>query len=345
MPIKTPIILILILVLVACAGGQIEPDPALVAIQTPQPVIFDTDMAHEDMNAALYLLAHPNVDLLAITVSGTGEAHCGPGVDNALGLLVAVDQMHIPVACGPEAPLEGNHAFPAAWRQGADAAYGVDLPAGPDIARIPAPELIVDFLNGAQEPIHIIAVGPLTNIAAALEIDPQIVGKIAGITIMGGAVETGGNVGPSGAGIDNEFAEWNIYIDPYAAAVVFQSGVPVTLIPLDATDDVPVNGRFVKALEQQRQSPGAQLVYQILEANSDFVDSPGFDFWDSLTAAVFTDPTLVTFEEMHLTVVQEEGPENGRTKADPTGSAIRVATAADQSRFEQLFLTVLNWRE
>lgn len=90
------VVSVLSLALTSC-GSEITPNPELIQIQTAQPVIFDTDMAHEDMFAALFLLSHPNVDVWVITVTGTGEAHCGPGVENALGLVTVSGHEDIPV--------------------------------------------------------------------------------------------------------------------------------------------------------------------------------------------------------------------------------------------------------
>jgi inosine-uridine nucleoside N-ribohydrolase len=160
---------------------------------------------------------------------------------------------------------------------------------------------------------------------------------------MGGAVNVKGNVGNSGVGIQNEHAEWNIYIDPTAANIVFRSGVPIILVPLDATQHVPVTRNFYGALEKNHNTLPANLVYDMLTANLDFIDSGGFQFWDSLTAAIFTDQSIATFEEVALTVVEEEGPESGRTKPASDGSKIKVAVSADRERFEQILLTIWNW--
>jgi pyrimidine-specific ribonucleoside hydrolase len=141
-----------------------------------------------------------------------------------------------------------NHEFPAEWRQGADNAYGVNIPKGGEPSELNAAELIIEIVQNSDEPITIVAVGPLTNIAEAIQMEPGIASNISDIFIMGGAVEVEGNVGKSGVGIQNEHAEWNIYIDPVAANVVFDSGVPVTLVPLDATKDVPVTRKFYNAL-------------------------------------------------------------------------------------------------
>ncbi len=339
------VVLITALFVTACGSRNLVPDPSLIQIQTAKPVIFDTDMAHEDMFAALFLLSHPNVDVRAITVSGTGEAHCGPGVAHALGLIELSGHKDIPVACGSETPLVGNHAFPAEWRQAADDAYGVEIPKGGAPSTLSASDLIIDIVQGSNESITIVAVGPLTNIAEALQKSSDIRAHIKEIYIMGGALEVEGNVGNSGVGIQNQHAEWNIYIDPVAANIVFKSGIPIILVPLDATKDVPVTRNFYKALNKNRNTPTANLVYEMLTANLDLIDSGGFQFWDSLTAAVFTDQSLASFKDVQLVVVEEEGLESGRTKPDSNGAMIKVAVGANQNQFEQLFLTILNWKD
>lgn len=281
---KTTSIMTLIIVLITalsvtgCGSRNLIPDPSLIQIQTPKPVILDVDMAHDDMFAALFLLSHPNVDVRAITVSGTGEAHCGPGVANALGLVELSGHEDIPVACGRETPLMGDHVFPAEWRQAADDAYGVEIPAGGTASTLSASDLVIDIVQGSNETITIVAVGPLTNIAEALQKTPEISANIKDIYIMGGALEAEGNVGNSGVEIQNQYAEWNIYIDPVAANIVFNSGIPIILVPLDATKDVPVTRNFYKTLDKNRNTSTANLVYEILTANLGFVDSGGFQF-------------------------------------------------------------------
>jgi inosine-uridine nucleoside N-ribohydrolase len=338
------IIFLMILAFTGCRSQNLTPDSSLIKIQTPTSVIFDTDMAHEDMFSALFLMSHPNVRVKAITVTGTGEAHCGPGVTHALGLVKIAGQEDIPVSCGREMPLAGNHVFPPPWRQAADVAYGVEIPSGGAESTLRAPDLIVDIVQGSDEKLTIVAVGPLTNIADAIQIAPEISANIQEIYVMGGAVDTEGNVGNS-IGIDNKYAEWNIYIDPVAANIVFNSGIPIILVPLDATRDVPVNQNFYKTLDKNRNTPAANLVYEMLTANLDFVDSSGFHFWDSLTSAIFTDQSIASFKDVQLVVVEDEGSESGRTKPVPNGAKIKVAIRAEQNKFEQLFLTILNWKD
>ena len=302
--------------------GSFDPEISIsetvmpITLATPTPlretlrVIIDDDMARDGMDAILYLLKHPNVEVMAITVAATGEAHCESGVKHALGLAALNKSTSIPVACGRELPLAGTHAFPFAWRMSVDDLYGLSLPEGGSASPLTAPELIASTVRDSAQKVVIVATGPLTNIAEALTENPEIVENIQMIYIMGGAVEVDGNVGLSGVGIQNQFAEWNIYVDPHAANLVFNSGAPITLVPLDATKDAPVTTRFYKMLEANRSTPEAGFVYDLMTANLSMNQGGGTQFWDELTAAIVTDESLATFEMFELQVVEEEGPES-----------------------------------
>jgi pyrimidine-specific ribonucleoside hydrolase len=330
------------LLLAACARAAAPPAQELSGLRKPQPVIVDVDMAHEDMHAVLYLLQHPSADVKAITVVGTGEAHCEPGVRHALGIVALNGAGDIPVACGRETPFAGGHSFPLAWRQDVDNLYGLRLPEGGEASLMTAPEVIASITQRSPERVTIVALGPLTNVAEAMLAFPDMIDNVQMIYVMGGAMEVAGNVGLSGVGIENRFAEWNIYADPHAANIVFSAGAPVTLVPLDATADAPITTRFYRTLEDQRASPESDFVYDLLTASLGFVQSGGFHFWDSLTAAIFTDESLATFTSYNIQVVEDEGPESGNTKPVPGGAEVRVAFSADGRRFEGMFLEVLN---
>ena len=305
-------------------------------------VIVDLDMAHDDMIALLFLLKHPHVNVLAVTVSGTGEAHCEAGVRNALGLLALSNYPEIPVACGRETPLSGIHEFPAEWRRGADEVYGVTLPEVTPTLGLSAVDTIVSIASESRVPVTLIAVGPLTNLGEALQNSPEISANLDEIYIMGGAFDEPGNVGLSGVGIDNFVAEWNIFIDPTAANIVLHSGVPLIFVPLDATKDVPITTAFLGRLDEVKASPEANFVSDILNANVDLIEFGGFQFWDTLTAAVLTDASLAEFETWTISIVEDEGEESGYTHPDENGVAVRVAINANRERFETLLLTVIN---
>ena len=335
-----------LLPLFACAAPAAQLKPASLRPVAPdaQPVVVDTDMAADDWLAILYLLSRPDIDVKAITVTGTGEAHCRAGVRNALNLAALAGRPEIPVACGRESPLVGDHTFPSHWRERVDALFGLSIPENPNNpSSESAVELLVRVIQGSPRKVHLITLGPLTNIAEALQAEPVLIDNLQMITIMGGAVHVPGNVGSS-SDIDNNAAEWNIYVDPHAAAIVLSSGAPATLVPLDATNYAPLTMDFCKRLEKDRTTSVADFAYRVLSENEDFILSGAYYLWDQLTVAVATDESLATFQELALTVMEEEGPESGRTLTGDEGYPIRVTLTADRSRFETLFLDTLNGR-
>jgi inosine-uridine nucleoside N-ribohydrolase len=310
----------------------------------PRPVVIDTDMAADDWLAILFLLGRPDVNVVAITVSGTGEAHCGPGVRNAIALIALAGKTDIPVACGRETPLAGRHAFPAEWRAGVDALLGIPLPTEPEgPSRDSAFDLMASTLRASPEKVTVLTLGPLTNLADVLHQMPDLGERIGATFIMGGAVEVGGNVGPSGVGIDNATAEWNVYVDPVAAKAVLDAGIRATLVPLDATNHAPVSPAFAARLAGDSGTPSAKFASDVLTQMRDSI-AAGYFFWDQLTAAVLVDESLTTFESRGLSVVIDEGPESGRVITSPDGPATRFATTADLGRLETLLIDTLNGR-
>ena len=328
-----------------CAAPAAAPTATLPALSAEHPrvVVVDTDMAADDWMAILYLLQRPDVTLAALTVTGAGEAHCAPGIAHALGLLALAGNTTTPVACGRETPLQGAHAFPTAWRDRVDDLLGLALPVSDQSpSNQTATELLTAAVRSAPEKITLLTLGPLTNVAEALQKDPSLVDRIGGIIIMGGAMQVPGNVGASGVEIDNAVAEWNIYVDPAAANSVLRAGVPVTLVPLDATNHVPLTRKFYDHLERNHTTPEATFVYDVLTAQRAFIDSGGYSFWDPLAAAILMDESLATYQDANICVVEADGPESGWTKEGARCPEIRVALSADRERFERIFVEVLN---
>jgi inosine-uridine nucleoside N-ribohydrolase len=307
-----------------------------------KPVIIDTDMALDDWMAILYLLRHPGVAVQAITVSGAGEAHAGVGQRNALRFAALAGRPELPVAAGRKTPLRGKNAFPRLLRYLMDIRLGLSLPKSP--ARPGAESavaLLTRTLEAAAEPVTIVALGPHTNLAEALQARPQLASRIAMIYVMGGALDVPGNLKMPGMRTDNTVAEWNIYIDPYAANVVLRSGAPITLVPLDATNRVPVTPAFFEQIAASHATPEAEFVYRLLRRIKPALAGGEFYFWDPLAAAVATDESIASFEQRRLLVVEELGPHCGQTRTDEAGPVVRVCTAVDQPRFEQLYLRTI----
>ncbi len=313
---------------------------APTAAAYPRRVVIDTDMAQDDWMAILYTLQRTDLAVQAITVAGTGEAHCEPGVRNALGLVALSGEDPIPVACGRETPLVGERTFPNSWRSGVDGLMGLTLPEGinpkPDRTAV---ELLQETLAASAEPVTVLTLGPLTNLAELFQADPAAAQKIRTIYVMGGAVHVPGNLG---AAYGNTAAEWNLYIDPKADNVVLSSGAPVTLVGLDATNHVPATTRFLDTLAADQTTPEAKFVYGLLNKMRGSLSSGSYYFWDPLTAAVLSDESLATFEQDAICVVEADGAQVGQTREGEGCPQVRVAVSADAARFEQLFLDTLN---
>ncbi|MEP6775482.1 MAG: nucleoside hydrolase [Chloroflexota bacterium] len=326
------------------AGPIATPTPISTPPGGPHPLVIDTDMAMDDWLAILYLLQRKDYDVVAITVVGTGEAHCEPGVRNARGLLALAGYNQIPVACGRDTPFEGGHSFPNEWRTSADNMLGLTLPAplGPVTdPGLDAPRLLASIAGAHAGRLSLVSLGPLTNIADALRNDPSLAANLAGFYVMGSAVGVPGNVQlPDGS---MSAAEWNFYADPHAAAIVFQSGAPITLVPLDATNTIPLTRSYLKLLEANHQTPAADFVYRLLKGNQFLFEPGAYYLWDTLAAVLFTDHTLSTFREERLQII-EDGLESGRTAIAPTGPTIHIPASVDAARFQQLFFDVLNTR-
>lgn len=322
--------------------------PSSIAQATPPAtdrlrLIIDTDMAPDDVVAIASLLRDPSVDVLAITVTGTGEAHCPGGLLVARSVVTMLLDTSVPVACGRTAPMGDAQPFPDDWRAGADTGNGLTLvqPAFLPDSRS-SEQLLVELAAeeaAAGRRLTILTLGPLTNLAAALELDAGLSDRVR-IVAMLGAVAVPGNVTPEVAGSGEPTAEWNAHADPTAVRLVLAAGFDITLVGLDATNSVPLTPDLFHRLEADHAAGPADLVYEIWARNP-FMVGGGYYIWDPLTAAVVRDPTLVTTRQATLRVVEGDGLDGGRLLEDPSGAAVTVATSADQARFETLFLASL----
>lgn len=309
------------------------PEPVR-AVGEPLRIIVDYSPTSSDVTALMYVTQHPEADLLAVTLAGTGESHCEAGVASTLALLAMVGRPEVPVACGQRDPVGPGNEWPEAWRDAADRLAGLDLDVS-DLAvqddSVDAPDLIASLAADAA-PVIIVALGPLTNLAVAIERHDELAEVVAGVVTMGGAVDVEGNA-------PNDVAEWNYFIDPTAVDVVLRSGIPMTMVPLDATNAVPVTRAWFDALAGNRTTAAADVVHDLFEASRPF--EFGFFFWDELAAATAFDPTLVTFNERPI-VIELDGAQQGRTRVDAAGATVRIAVDADRERFEQSLLSTLN---
>jgi pyrimidine-specific ribonucleoside hydrolase len=298
----------------------------------PKPVIVDYSPTVSDVGGFLFLLAHPGVDVIAVSLPATGEAGCELGLHVTLGVLTMMERDDVPVACGPDSPSDAESWPQAFLAAQSNLKFGLPKPQAEGQDRTGS-ALIVDAVQSSDRPVTIWAVAPMTNVAQALLSDPSIASNMEEIVIMGGAVDVAGNVFDSPA-------EWNLYIDSAASSVVLSSGVPVTLVALDATNDVPVPGWFAAALE--RAEPSKEIGY--LSLLVDLFDTPATGFyymWDELAAAVVADAVDITTEEVNLNVVVG-GSAGGQTIRADDGAPVDLVTAVvSPDDFYTDFISVL----
>lgn len=297
---------------------------------SPRPIIIDADLDHSDIAAILVLLRDPAVDVRAIAITGTGLVHCQGGRLVTRYLLDEMGVPDIPFGCGRRDGGPDAHPFPEDWRVVADTGYGLDITPK---AEIGVPRDAVEVLTAAIEtsptPPLLVTVGPWTNLEDAFAADPTLVDRVAGIHAMLGTIDAPGNVFLDGFD-GSDPLEWNAFADPSAVTAVFATDLPIALIPLDGTDDVPVPGDLAERLVDDHAAAGADLMYELLVRNpSRMAQDQGQQLWDELAALAVSGPDLVSWEAAIVSAGID-----GRVTRDPIGRPVRFASTADRPAVE-----------
>jgi purine nucleosidase/pyrimidine-specific ribonucleoside hydrolase len=317
---------VLMTLLVAGCGSPTGPRPTEVPVRPESPtgtqegtapprsdlqVVFDDDGSPDGTTALFYLVSHPQVTVLGAGIS-YGEAHPEEYIQHIARKLDKLGIHGIAFGAGQDSPLAGNNEFPEWMRQAAGEFWGHPIPNADKTYPVQdAAELIVSIANQASEPVTLFVSGPSTNLAQALRLDPSIRDKIVAVYIMGGAVHVRGNIDDLLPDADNSVAEWNIYADPQAAMEVFESGLEIYLVPLDATNQVTVGREDTTVWRQGGAS--AKFAADIYDALFDAWDAEEAAVWDLMTAAIMVRPDLCAFEPLHLEVTTTEGDTAGQT--------------------------------
>jgi len=278
----------------------------------PRTVILDCDPGTDDAVALLLALASPEeIALEAITVVG-GNVGLERTVANTLAL-VELARAEVPVFAGAARPLLGDFVNETRVH-GESGLRGADLPP-PSRARTPgiaADRLRALLRDAAPRSVTLVAIGPLTNLALAFATEPACLSAIREIAIMGGAIALG-NVTPA--------AEFNIYNDPEAAGIVFASGVPITLVPLDLTHQALATAARIEAI-RAAGTRAARTVAGILSAFPPSVkfEGTGFPVHDPCAVAWLIRPDLMSGKACHVAIDTTQGPSRGRTVIDWWGA-------------------------
>ena len=273
--------------------GVVRPDRP--SVSNPARVIIDTDPGVDDAFALLLAMRSPELKIEAITAVA-GNVPLDITLPNALRMVEIAGRTDIPVAAGAKAPLV-RRLVSAAYAHGDNGLGGAVFPE-PKIKPVdlPAAALIREVIRKYPHEVTLITVGPLTNVAAALNADNQLAGLIKSLTMMGGSL-SGGNITPA--------AEFNIYVDPEAAHIVFQSGIPLAMVGLDVTRRTSLTEDHVLRLLASL-NPISQAAAKIARNAIDHNRAQGFlvgpNMHDSLAVASFLDPSLLRWKEYYVDV-------------------------------------------
>lgn len=318
----------------ATAAAPTSASPASSTVPSagaPIPLIFDDDGSPDGLIALLYVLGNPLFDVRAVTVS-CGEAHPDLFARHLIDLLASLGRSDIPVGAGRNAPLDGQNAFPGPWRQASDDFWDIPLPeASPARQPVPAAELIVETILKSERPVLVFVSGTHTNLAEALRRQPRVAGRIRSVVIMGGSIHAPGNIESDWPSIHNRLAEWNIWADPVAAGEVFASGLPLHLVPLDATAQVVWTADDARAWVSSG-SPGGKVAGECLRWMLRSWSDSGVFVWDLVAAVHAADPGRDPETALSVSIVEAPGPSQGRTVAGagrPNAAVMLEADAPD----------------
>jgi len=274
------------------------------------PIILDCDPGHDDAIAIVLALASPELDVKAIT-SSAGNQTPEKTLRNVLRMLTLLQRQDIPVAGGARKPLM-RELIIADNVHGESGLDGPALPE-PDFApqSVTAVELMAKTLRESPQPVTIVATGPQTNVALLLNSHPELHDKIARIVMMGGAMVLG-NWQPA--------AEFNIYVDPEAAEIVFQSGIPVVMAGLDVTHRAQIHGLDIERFRQLGNLV-ATIVAELLDFFMEYHKDAKWGFTgaplhDPCTIAWLLKPELFTSVERWVGVETQGKYTQGMTVVD-----------------------------
>jgi pyrimidine-specific ribonucleoside hydrolase len=283
-------------------------------------ILIDCDPGHDDMMAILLACASPELELLGVsTVAGnqTGEkTH-----RNALRTLTLIGRTDIPVARGADKPL--LRALTVAPEiHGVSGLDGADLPE-PRFQGLPehAADFLIRTVMGSREPVTLVPTGPLTNVALALLKQPELARRLQRIVLMGGAVYDS-NITPA--------AEFNIYVDPEAAKIVFGCGAPIVMVGLDVTNKARLSFEDISEIASWNGKVSrvvAPLLRFFAQANKHIFGFDGAPLHDALAVAHLVRPEVIKTRKMNVEIETSGELSRGRTVADVYGISRRTANA------------------
>lgn len=298
-----------------------------------RPIIIDTDPGIDDALAIMLAAASPEVELLGI-VAVAGNVGLEKTAPNAAALADLL-QLDCPVGKGAAGPLWRRDTKPAWDVHGEDGFGGYTLPASSRVLE-PGLPLMVRLIEESKDPVTVVAIGPLTNIAGLITHYPETARKVERFVIMGGG--TLAHLGNTTAA-----AEFNIYYDPDSAAKLFDFGVPITMVGLNVTENALVGPQHLPDLVASG-GPAAQMVLHLMANYNSEVTPDGMAQHDSVALAAAIDPAIIETGHYHVDVENVGRLTSGMTVVDFGGHSgnepnCDVALSVDLPRFRDLINT------
>jgi purine nucleosidase len=315
--------------------------------QTPQKIIFDTDFVippQDDSLALILALKSPELQILGVTTVA-GNDSMERATSDALRVLEIAGRPDIPVHKGANMPMRHEKSE---WATTVHGRWWADeappMPPGGFAQTQPASGSAMDFIirtvNAYPGQVTIAAIGPLTNVAMALRYEPGLAARIKRLVIMGGAIASL----PDGAGNITPNAEFNIWVDPEAARIVFRSGVPIRLTPLNVTRKTHFSREWYEKIVAV-DTPLTRLIRERMGPM--FAQNPNRSgqMYDQLTLGALIDPTLVKSVDLYVDVDDHPGPNYGVTVGGPNpwegaegARQVSVQYDVDFDRFIRMFV-------
>lgn len=303
----------------------------------PKRILLDTDPGIDDALAILLALASPELSLEGLSVVH-GNCSLEQAVRNGLSILELAGAGHIPLARGCELPLVQPSLLAPETHGNTGLGYAkLPEPLTQPVGQHGSDFLIEKVLSSPGE-VTLVAVGPLTNVALAIRKEPKFAKSLKELIVMGGAIRHEGNT--------TALAEFNTYVDPHAAHIVFHAGIPTTLVPLDVTYQCILMASDVERLLKLK-SPITKFIKEATDFYMEYHDTwqgiKGCIINDPLALALTFAPELCDYEELPVDVDISGGVSMGKTFADfynyqKKPANMRVALGVRQRDFIELFL-------
>lgn len=333
---KSFICFLLLFINLSVQAGTLKKSPPKAQESLPPiNLIIDTDLGWDDWLALAYLFSKSKfsgrvINILGISVAGTGEVHLKVGVKNLLGLLELYRAKMTPVLPGSNVTVSGYpHPFPSFIRSSADhmnnqtlpktdrTAIHTDLPPQQALA-----EYYSDWIKSVNGTVSYLAIGGFTNLALALR-EPRfrelLKSRDFEVLSMSGALKVSGNIPPIEKKNKDKWAEWNIYIDPIAAQEVVQSSVDLTMVPLDFTNYMVISKDTLGKMREKYHETGCRDAMKFILDSTLFTNeqTPRLDFFDSSAAySLYNDNPAKVVKNLPIRIVTDDTEHSGQIVVD-----------------------------